>query len=47
MAARLLRETNDTIEDIMLQAGFHSDSHFYNAFRRLFGMSPRDYRQTT
>ena len=43
-AARLLRQSQSTVEDVMLQAGFRNATHFYNAFRRQFGMSPRDYR---
>lgn len=43
-AARLLNETTATIEDIMLRAGFHSPTHFYQAFKKHFGQSPRDYR---
>ena len=45
-AARLLRESNDTIESIMLQVGFRNATHFYNSFKREFGMTPKDYRAT-
>lgn len=42
-AARLLRESNATVENVMLRTGFHSPTHFYNAFRKHFGMSPKEY----
>ena len=43
-AARLLQETNATIEEIMLRAGYHNATHFYNSFKKKFGMSPKAYR---
>lgn len=43
-AARLLRETNSTIEEVMLRAGFRNATHFYNSFKKRFGMSPKSYR---
>lgn len=43
-AARLLRETNSTIEEVMLRAGYHNATHFYNSFKKRFGMSPKSYR---
>lgn len=46
-AARLLRETNITVEEAMLQAGYRNASHFYSSFKKQFGMSPRDYRLTS
>ena len=45
-AARLLRETTATIEEVMNRAGFSSPTHFYNAFKRQFGLSPRKYRSS-
>lgn len=45
-AARLLRDSRATVEDVMTRAGFHSATYFYNAFRKQFGLSPRDYRTT-
>ena len=42
-AAQLLRESNATVENVMLCTGFHSPTHFYNAFKKHFGMSPKEY----
>ncbi|MBR0275745.1 MAG: helix-turn-helix domain-containing protein [Prevotella sp.] len=42
-AAQLLRESNATVENVMLRTGFHSPTHFYNAFKKHFGMSPKEY----
>lgn len=43
-AARLLCETDATIEEVMLRAGYHNPTHFYQSFKKKFGMSPRVYR---
>lgn len=43
-AANLLKETNATIEEIMLKAGYHNATHFYNSFKKKYGMSPKMYR---
>ena len=43
-AGRLLRETNLTVEEIMLRAGYHNPTHFYQSFKKKFGISPRVYR---
>ena len=43
-AARLLRQSSATVEEVMNRAGFNSPTHFYNAFKRQFGCSPRTYR---
>ena len=45
-AYRLLRDTTMTVEEVMLRAGFHSATHFYNSFKKQFGMSPKLVRQT-
>ena len=45
-SARLLRESKMTVEEIMVRSGFSSPTHFYKAFRRQFGCSPRQYRMT-
>jgi AraC family transcriptional regulator len=39
-----LAETNRSIAEIALDAGFASPSHFATAFRRITGTTPRDYR---
>jgi DNA-binding response OmpR family regulator len=43
-ARRLLAETSLDIATIAEQLGFHSQSHFSNAFHDRTGVSPRDYR---
>ena len=43
-AACLLKETNATIEEIMLKTGYHNATHFYNSFKKKYGMSPKMYR---
>jgi AraC family transcriptional activator of tynA and feaB len=46
--ARLLRDPTwrgRTITDIALKNGFNNVSHFGYVFKRLFGMTPRDYRR--
>lgn len=43
-AARLLRESQMTVEEVMTRAGFNSPTHFYNAFKKQFGMSPKALR---
>jgi AraC-like DNA-binding protein/ligand-binding sensor domain-containing protein/signal transduction histidine kinase len=45
-ASRLLCDTTMTIEEVMLRSGFHNPSHFYNAFKKYFGMSPKELRMT-
>jgi ligand-binding sensor domain-containing protein/AraC-like DNA-binding protein len=44
-AARLLRETSSTIEEVMLRAGYRNPTHFYHSFKKKFGMSPKAYRR--
>lgn len=43
-AASLLRETEKGITEIALLSGYGSHSHFSNAFRAEFRMTPREYR---
>ena len=43
-AARLLRETRLTVENIMLRVGYRNASHFYTTFKRQFGVSPKVMR---
>lgn len=44
-AKELLRLTDFPIHRIAAECGFRSDSYFINAFRKLAGVSPGDYRQ--
>ncbi len=43
-AMKLLRETELTVEEVGLEAGFHSRKHFYDMFRRHTGMTPGMFR---
>jgi len=43
-ARQLLAETRLDIVSIAEQLGYHSQSHFANAFRERSGLSPREYR---
>jgi len=44
-AKKLLAETELPIADIALQAGFSGQSHFTTFFRKLVGLTPRDFRR--
>ena len=43
-AARLLRETDATIEEVMLKSGYRNPTHFFNSFKKKFGISPKVFR---
>lgn len=43
-AAQLLRESDQSAEQIGLAVGFRSKSCFYHAFREAYGMTPAEYR---
>ena len=42
--ARRLAETDLTVDEIRIEAGFANQTHFYNTFRKYFGVSPAQYR---
>ena len=44
-AARLLVEGNLSIAEISDQTGFGTQSHFSTAFKKFFGVSPKDYKE--
>ncbi|MEG1014934.1 MAG: AraC family transcriptional regulator [Clostridia bacterium] len=44
-AARMLVETDDSIIDISIEAGFNNLSHFYHVFQSTYQMSPKHFRQ--
>jgi AraC family transcriptional regulator len=46
-ASSQLRETNKTLAEIALEAGFSDQSHFSNVFRRLVGSTPTQYRRNS
>jgi len=43
-ACKLLTGTNQKVDDIAAHCGFHDIKYFYNAFKKLTGMTPRQYR---
>lgn len=43
-ACKLLSTTNDTIASIAIESGFYDHSHFIRNFRKVMGISPREYR---
>ena len=45
-ACLLLEEGKHSITDISLSLGYSSVEHFSAAFRRYFGMSPRDWKKS-
>ena len=45
LAARLLRTSTLTIQEIMYQSGFNSRAHFYKEFKARFDIAPKDYRK--
>lgn len=44
-AARLMRETDLSVSDIITAVGYDNTSFFYRVFREEFGQTPREYRQ--
>ena len=45
-AAHLLQETRLSIGEISAQVGYSNQLHFSHAFKNIYHMSPREYRQT-
>ncbi len=44
-AARLLRHSGRSVQEIAAEVGFHCPFHFSRRFRYTFGVSPREYRR--
>ncbi len=44
-ACRLLAETDLSVTEVHLEAGFQTKSNFNREFRRKFGQSPSEWRQ--
>ena len=47
MAAKYLKSTTMTTQEIMYRCGFNSRSHFYKEFDKRFHMTPKEYRTDT
>lgn len=45
-AAKMLRETHESITQISYSVGFHDSNYFSKMFRRKYSCSPREYRIT-
>ena len=43
-AARMLKTTDLTVQEIMYEVGFNNKSYFYREFGKVYGLSPRAYR---
>lgn len=43
-ALQLLQETNDSVENIAVRCGYTRTNSFRRAFKRIYGMSPSEYR---
>ena len=43
-AVQMLSESNDTITDIALKSGFNSVSYFNRVFKKIYHISPTEYR---
>jgi AraC family transcriptional regulator len=43
-AKRLLAKTSLAVSEISLECGYDNPAHFAYAFRRAYGLSPREYR---
>lgn len=46
LALRLLREGHETVTDIALSCGFNNTANFNKIFRKVTGLTPREYRRT-
>lgn len=45
-AVQLLTNSTLSISDIILAVGYENTSYFYRTFKKLYGMSPHEYRKT-
>ena len=46
-AAELLKTTDLSVKDISIKVGYPNQLHFSRAFKNIYGLSPRSYRQNT
>ncbi len=45
-AAKLLQKTNDKVKDVAEKSGFGDYRYFAKTFKKIYGMSPAEYRKT-
>ena len=45
VASKLLRDTDSKIIDIAFSSGYADPAHFTRAFRRISGITPRQFRE--
>lgn len=43
-AAKLLKKTNKTVQEIMYESGFNNKTYFYREFAKRFNKTPKEYR---
>ncbi len=43
-AARQIVSTSKTVQEIMFDSGFNNKAYFFREFNKMFGVSPREYR---
>ncbi|MGC4235817.1 MAG: two-component regulator propeller domain-containing protein [Niabella sp.] len=43
-AAKQIQLTKKTIQEIMFESGFNNKAYFFREFHKMFGLSPREYR---
>lgn len=43
-AERMLRTTNKTVQEIMVDCGFHNKAYFYRVFAKVYHCPPKEYR---
>ena len=43
-AANLLKTTRLTIQEILYSSGFNNKSYFYREFKKIFGVTPKEFR---
>lgn len=44
-AAKLLEETEDKVQEVMIRVGYRKSQHFSRLFKEKYGVTPKEYRQ--
>lgn len=44
-AKKRMLESDESLETVMLEVGFHNYGYFWRAFRKIYGLSPQAFRQ--